>query len=56
MFSVKGEDLLFLDTPNIRLDDELRDGVRPARAPGGPFASVGFFAPPTPGTRPAART
>ena len=32
VFSVKGEDLLFLDHANIRLDDELRAGVRPGRA------------------------
>ncbi|HVH22942.1 MAG TPA: ATP-binding protein [Pseudonocardia sp.] len=48
VFSVKGEDLLFLDQPNTRLDDVERDryarlGLRADR-----FDSVGFFAPPTP--------
>ncbi|HVL82940.1 MAG TPA: ATP-binding protein [Pseudonocardia sp.] len=48
VFSVKGEDLLFLDHANSRLDDDARAiygrlGLAPA-----PFASVGFFAPPTP--------
>ena len=32
VFSVKGEDLLFLDQPNVRLDDDLRAAVRRARA------------------------
>ena len=31
VFSVKGEDLLFLDQPNVRLDDDLRAAVRRAR-------------------------
>ena len=31
MFSVKGEDLLFLDYANIRLDDDLRTRLRRAR-------------------------
>ena len=48
VFSVKGEDLLFLDQPNTRLDDVERAryarlGLRADR-----FDSVGFFAPPTP--------
>src|SRR3954470_18923360 len=48
VFSVKGEDLLFLDHANRKLDDEQRGvyallGLDPA-----PFASVGFFAPPMP--------
>ena len=48
VFSVKGEDLLFLDQHNTRLDDAERAryarlGLRADR-----FDSVGFFAPPTP--------
>lgn len=46
VFNVKGEDLLFLDHPNTRLDDEQRLrygglGLEPA-----PFRSVGILAPP----------
>lgn len=49
IFSVKGEDLLFLDRPNVRLDAELRAEYAALGLPAEPFASVGFFAPPTPG-------
>jgi DNA helicase HerA-like ATPase len=53
VFSVKGEDLLFLDKPNARLSgdggNELRDQYATLGLPAAPFASVGFFAPPTPG-------
>jgi len=49
VFSVKGEDLLFLDQPNIRLNDDLRTAYARLGLPAEPFASVGFFAPPTPG-------
>jgi hypothetical protein len=53
IFSVKGEDLLFLDHANRRLDDaetgpELRDAYARLGLPADPFASAGFFAPPTP--------
>jgi uncharacterized protein len=48
VFSVKGEDLLFLDQPNIRLDDELRTAYADLGLPAEPFASVGFWAPPIP--------
>ncbi|MGH3832860.1 MAG: ATP-binding protein [Pseudonocardiaceae bacterium] len=48
VFSVKGEDLLFLDYANTRLDDELRGDYARLGLPAEPFASVGFFAPPTP--------
>jgi uncharacterized protein len=52
VFSVKGEDLLFLDHRNAVLDgpggDDLRAGYRRLDLPAEPFASVGFFAPPTP--------
>ncbi len=49
IFSVKGEDLLFLDHPNLRLDDELRNAYGRLGLPAAPFESVGFFSPPTPG-------
>lgn len=53
VFSVKGEDLLFLDKPNIRLSGDdgtaLRDSYARLGLPATPFPSVGFFAPPTPG-------
>ena len=48
VFSVKGEDLLFLDQPNIRLDDELRTAYAELGLPAQPFASAGFWAPPIP--------
>jgi DNA helicase HerA-like ATPase len=52
IFSVKGEDLLFLDKPNTRLGgpdgDHLRDAYARLGLPATPFQSVGFFAPPTP--------
>ena len=48
IFSVKGEDLLFLDRPNVRLDGDLRAEYAALGLPAEPFASVGFFAPPTP--------
>jgi DNA helicase HerA-like ATPase len=50
IFSVKGEDLLFLDRPNRRLrggsGDELRADYARLNLTATPFASVGFFAPP----------
>lgn len=49
IFSVKGEDLLFLDQPNVRLDDDLRAAYARLGLEAKPFSSVGFFAPPTPG-------
>ena len=49
VFSVKGEDLLFLDQANIRLDDDLRLDYAALDLPAAPFESVGFFAPPLPG-------
>jgi uncharacterized protein len=48
VFSVKGEDLLFLDQPNVRLDDELRAEYAALGLPAEPFASAGFWAPPIP--------
>jgi DNA helicase HerA-like ATPase len=54
VFSVKGEDLLFLDAPNNRLDDNLvgpaaRKSYERLGLPVEPFRSVAFFAPPRPG-------
>jgi DNA helicase HerA-like ATPase len=48
VFSVKGEDLLFLDQPNIALDDDLRAAYADLGLPAQPFASAGFWAPPVP--------
>src|SRR5262249_15619367 len=48
VFSVKGEDLLFLDRANRRLDDELRARYATLGLPAEPFAPVGFLAPPRP--------
>jgi DNA helicase HerA-like ATPase len=49
VFNVKAEDLLWLDTPNIRLNDDAREqwirlGIEPD-----PFPSVSFWAPPREG-------
>jgi DNA helicase HerA-like ATPase len=49
IFSVKGEDLLFLDHGNIRLQDKERDNYGRLNLPAQPFRSAGFYAPPTPG-------
>lgn len=52
IFSVKGEDLLFLDKTNRRLTGDGADQLRAEYAqmglPATPFQSVGFYAPPTP--------
>ena len=48
VFSVKGEDLLFLDQPNVRLDDDLRSAYAELGLPAAPFASAGFWSPPIP--------
>ena len=48
VFSVKGEDLLFLDQPNVRLDEDLRAAYAELGLPAEPFASSGFWAPPIP--------
>lgn len=52
VFSVKGEDLLFLDQPNRHLSGPGGDDLRAAYArlglPATPFRSVGLFAPPMP--------
>jgi uncharacterized protein len=49
IFNVKGEDLMFLDHPNIQLTDEDRDRYRQLGLPAGPFSSATFYAPPRPG-------
>jgi DNA helicase HerA-like ATPase len=48
VFSVKGEDLLFLDQCNVRLNDDLRLQYAELGLPAEPFASAGFWAPPIP--------
>jgi DNA helicase HerA-like ATPase len=45
IFNVKGEDLLFLDKPNARLDQASRDTYRALGLPAEPFNSVGLWAP-----------
>lgn len=49
VFSVKGEDLLFLDQANSKLTDDARAGYATLGLPAAPFRSVGFYAPPLPG-------
>ena len=49
IFSVKGEDLLFLDQPNIDLDDATRAQYATLGLQAEPFSSARFFAPPMPG-------
>ena len=49
VFSVKGEDLLFLDAPNSRLDGDARKKYDKLTLPAEQFRSVAFFAPPRPG-------
>jgi DNA helicase HerA-like ATPase len=46
IFNVKGEDLLFLDHANTRLDADERGRYGPLGLPAGPFRSVGILAPP----------
>jgi len=48
VFSVKGEDLLFLDKANVALDDTARLAYARLGLPANPFASAGFYAPPVP--------
>jgi DNA helicase HerA-like ATPase len=48
VFSVKGEDLLFLDQHNAKLEDTERARYARLNLEADRFASVGFFAPPTP--------
>ncbi|TDD45852.1 ATP-binding protein [Nonomuraea terrae] len=49
IFSVKGEDLLFLDHDNLRLDERARDVYGRLGLPAKAFGSVHVFAPPRPG-------
>ena len=49
IFNVKGEDLLFLDHPNTRLDDSQRQRYSALGLDAAPFVSVGFLAPARPG-------
>ncbi|SDH28803.1 hypothetical protein SAMN05421505_113167 [Sinosporangium album] len=49
IFSVKGEDLLFIDHANTRIDDRARGDYARLGLPAGPFGSVHVFAPPRPG-------
>jgi hypothetical protein len=49
IFNVKGQDLLFLDHPNVRLDPEQRQRYSPLGLEAAPFRSVGILAPPRPG-------
>ncbi|HEY7072893.1 MAG TPA: ATP-binding protein, partial [Acidimicrobiales bacterium] len=46
IFNVKGEDLLFLDHPNVDLKDDQPARYAKLGLPSGPFGSVAFFAPP----------
>ncbi len=46
IFNVKGEDLLFLDRPNVALDEGQHERYRSLGLPAEPFRSVGIFAPP----------
>jgi DNA helicase HerA-like ATPase len=45
VFNVKGEDLLWLDTPNARLTEEDREGYARLGLPARAFDSVGLWAP-----------
>ena len=50
IFNVKGEDLLFLDHPNVKLDDDQRARYAALGLEPGAFRSVGVFAPPRRGS------
>ncbi|MBW3576879.1 MAG: ATP-binding protein [Actinobacteria bacterium] len=54
VFNVKGEDLLFLDRPNLKLDEEQRDRYRRLGLEATPFGSVELWAPPRRGATTAA--
>ena len=51
IFNVKGEDLLFLDHPNTRLDETIRQAYGRMGLTAGPFPDVCVYAPPRPGDR-----
>lgn len=46
VFNVKGEDLFYLDKPNLRLEGEARRGYEKLGLPVQPFRSAQFVAPP----------
>jgi len=50
IFNVKSEDLLFLDKDNRELDPDGRKRYDLLGLPASPFTSVGFYAPPKPGS------
>ncbi len=50
IFNVKGEDLLFLDHPNVKLDDVQRERYARLGLPAEAFRSVGVWAPPRAGS------
>ncbi len=49
IFNVKGEDLLFLDHPNAKLDDDTIDAYGKLGLSAGPFPDVRVYAPPRAG-------
>jgi DNA helicase HerA-like ATPase len=49
IFNVKGEDLLFLDHPNIRVDPQTRHAYARLGLDAGPFPDVRVYAPPRAG-------
>jgi DNA helicase HerA-like ATPase len=51
IFNVKGEDLLFLDHPNTRLDADTRSAYARVGLDAGPFPDVCVYAPPRAGDR-----
>jgi DNA helicase HerA-like ATPase len=51
IFNVKGEDLLFLDHDNTKLDEVARGQYRKLNLMPGPFKSVSIYAPPRKGDR-----
>jgi DNA helicase HerA-like ATPase len=50
IFNVKGEDLLFLDRPNTKLEPDQLQSYAAMGLPAEPFASVGIYAPSRPGS------
>ncbi len=50
IFNVKGEDLLFLDHPNAKLEDDQRSRYQKLGLPAEAFGSVGVWAPPRVGS------
>jgi len=53
IFNVKGEDLLFLDHPNAKLDGRTRESYATLGLPAGPFPDVRVYAPPRAGAKDA---